>query len=167
MPCGLTMQSDKRHLKWCLKQHRGIRLTKPSDNMVRAYLQKSKNALKSMEINAQAGLTEWAVSACYYAEYFVVYALLCKIGVKSEIHDCTITLFEFLFSDSIPAEIVKELRSSKSNRVETQYYTQEITVDLNQVLTQAKRFVLEIEKTLDSLNSERIEQLQDKLKRVA
>ena len=132
------MQSDKRHLNWCLKQRKGIRLTTPSDNLVKAYLQKSKNALKSMEINAQAGLGEWAVSACYYAEYFAVYALLCKIGVKSEIHDCTITLFEYLFNDSIPAEITKELRSSKSNRVETQYYTQEITVDLNQVLTEQR-----------------------------
>ena len=166
MPCGLTMQSDKQHLNWCLKQRKGIRLTTPSDNLVKAYLQKSKNALKSMEINAQAGLGEWAVSACYYAEYFAVYALFCKLGVKSEIHDCTITLFEYLFNDSIPAEIIEELRISKSNRVETQYYTQEITVDLNQVLSQAKWFVLEIEKKLDSLDSERVEQLQNKLKQI-
>ena len=52
-----------------------------------------------MEINAQAGLIEWAVSASYYAEYFEVYSLLSKIGVKCEIHDCTIALFDYLFSE--------------------------------------------------------------------
>ena len=117
-----------------------------------------------MEINAQAGLVEWSVSASYYAKYFAVYALLSKIGVKCEIHDCTITLFEYLFSDSIPNEIVKELRDSKENRVEAQYYTQEISVDLEQVITKTKQFVLEIEKIIDALNSDKVSELQKKLK---
>ena len=75
------MQNNERHLQWCLKQSKGIRLEQPSENLVKAYLQKSKNALKSMEINAQAGLVEWSVSASYYAEYFAVYSLFSKIGI--------------------------------------------------------------------------------------
>ena len=52
--CGDTMQDDRQYLKWCLRQERGIRLVAPSDNLVKAYLEKSHNALKSMEVNAQA-----------------------------------------------------------------------------------------------------------------
>jgi uncharacterized protein (UPF0332 family) len=63
-----------------------------------------------MEVNAQVGLVEWAVSASYYAKYFVVYSLLSKVGAKCEIHDYTITLFEYLFKDSVPQEFIKELR---------------------------------------------------------
>ena len=158
------MQNNEKHLYWCLKQSKGIRIVKPSDNLLKAYLQKSRNALKSMEINAQVDLVEWAVSASYYAKYFAVYALLSKIGVKCEIHDCTITLFEYLFSDSIPREIVKDLRDSKGNRVEAQYYTQEISVDLEQVITKTRQFVLEIEKIIDSLNADKLSELQRKLK---
>ena len=161
---GVTMQNDKRYLNWCLKQSKGIRLVKPSDNLVKAYLEKSRNALKSMEINAQASLVEWAVSASYYAKYFAVYALLSKIGVKCEIHDCTITLFEHLFCDSVPRKIIKDLRNSKEDRVETQYYTHEISVDLEQVKKKTKKFVLEIENVIDGLNSEKIEELQKRLK---
>jgi hypothetical protein len=36
--------------------------------LVKAYLEKSRNALKSMEIKVQASLVEWAVSASYYAK---------------------------------------------------------------------------------------------------
>ena len=158
------MQNDKRHLNWCLKQHKGIRLVTSSENLVKAYREKAKNALKSMEINAQAGLVEWAVSASYYTKYFAVYSLLSKIGVKCEIHDCTITLFEHLFCDTVSSEIIKDLRNSKEDRVETQYYTQEIHVDLEQIIKKTKKFMLEIDSIIDGLNSEKIAELQKRLK---
>jgi uncharacterized protein (UPF0332 family) len=160
------MQNERR-LQWCLKQSKGIRVVKPSENLVKAYLQKSRNASKSMEVNAQAGLVEWAVSASYYAEYFAVYSLLSKIGVKCEIHDCTIAVFEYLFSDSMPTESIKELRDSKENRVEAQYYTQEMNVDLEKMIKKTKQFMLEIEKMVDSLNSGNISKLQRKLQTLA
>jgi uncharacterized protein (UPF0332 family) len=160
------MQS-KRRLEWCLKQSKGIRVVKPSENLVKAYLQKSRNALKSMEVNAHAGLVEWAVSASYYAKYFAVYSLLSKLGVKCEIHDCTIAVFEYLFSDSMPTESIKELRDSKENRVEAQYYMQEINVDLEDVIKKTKQFTLEIEKMIDCLNNESIAKLQKKLQPLA
>lgn len=150
-----------------MKQSKGIRIVAPSDNLVKAYHEKSKNALKSMEINAQAGLVEWAVSASYYAKYFAVYSLLSKIGVKCEIHDCTITLFEYLFCDRIPKEVIKNLRESKADRVELQYYTQQIDMDLEQVKEGTKKFVLEIENVADGLNSEIITELQKRLKVLA
>ena len=156
------MQSE-RYLQWCLKQSKGIRVVKPSENLVKAYLQKSRNASKSMEVNAQAGLVEWAVSASYYAKYFAVYSLLSKIGVKCEIHDCTITLFEYLFGDIITKEMLTDLRNSKENRVEAQYYTQEIRVELEQEIKKTKQFVLEIEKVIDGLNPEKISRLQSNL----
>lgn len=160
------MQDNKRYLMWCLKQSKGIRLAKPSENLVRAYLEKSRNALKSMEVNAKAGIAEWAVSASYYAKYFSVYALLSKIGVKCEIHDCTIALFNYLFSDSVSPQVVQELRQSKEDRIEMQYYTREIKVNLDELIKQTKNFVLEIEKIIDSLNPERTLLLQNKLKQL-
>lgn len=158
------MQGSRRYLTWCLKQSKGIRLVKPSENLVRAYLEKSRNALKSMEVNAKAGIVEWAVSASYYAKYFSVYALLSKIGVKCEIHDCTIALFNHLFIDSVSPKLVQELQQSKEDRIEMQYYTREIRVNLDQLANKTKSFVLEIEEIIDSLNSERITLLQNRLK---
>jgi len=164
--CGDTMQNNERYLKWCLKQQKGVRLVKPSVNLVKAYLEKSKNALRSMEVNAKEGIIEWAVSASYYAKYFVVYALFSKIGVKCEIHDCTIALFDYLFGNSVPRQLIKEFRRSKEDRIETQYYTRKINIDLNQLMKSTKIFVLNIEKLMDSLNSERINDLQNTLKKL-
>ncbi|HET7336983.1 MAG TPA: HEPN domain-containing protein [Candidatus Nitrosotalea sp.] len=98
------MQSDKKYLEWCAKQKKGIKVVKESENLQKAYVKKSKEALKSMEVNANAGIDEWAVSASYYAKYFIIYALLSRMGIKCEIHDCTIALFiyylEMIFRNS-------------------------------------------------------------------
>jgi hypothetical protein len=106
------MQSDKRYLRGCKRQNKGVRIVTPSDNLTKAYLEKSRNVLKSMEVNANAGISEWAISAAYYARYFAVYALLSKIGAKCEIHDCTIALFNYLFGSAVQADMVEQLRQS-------------------------------------------------------
>jgi len=160
------LEKIETHLKWCLKQRKGVRLVKPSENLVKAYLEKSRNALRSMEVNAREGISEWAVSASYYAKYFAVYALLSKVGARCEIHDCTITLFEYLFSHFIPSQVFREFRKSKEDRIETQYYTRKVNIDLNKAMKSTKNFVLEIEKILDDLNSEKIVQLQKKLEKL-
>lgn len=160
------MRGNRRYLKWCSNQGKGIRLTKPSENLVRAYLQKSRNSLKSMDANVKVGIVEWAVSTSYYARYFAVYALLSKVGVKCEIHDCTIALFSYLFGDSVPHQLVEELRQSKEDRIEVQYYTREVDVDLGKLMVRTKAFVLEMEKMIDGLNHERIASLQGKLREI-
>ncbi len=63
-----------------------------------------------------------------------------------------------------PRSSSRSLRKSKEDRVEFQYYTKETTIDLQQVIAKTKQFVLEIEKTIDSLNAEKISELQKKLK---
>jgi hypothetical protein len=76
-------------------------------------------------------------------------------------------LFEYLFCDSISKEVIKNLRKSKADRVEIQYYTQQVSVDLEQAIKGTKKFVLEIENVADGLNLERIAELQKRLKVLA
>jgi len=159
------MRSDKRYLRWCKRQNKGIRIVNPSENLTKAYLEKSRNALKSMEVNANAGITEWAISTAYYARYFAVYALLSRIGVRCEIHDCTIALFNYLFGSAMQADMVEQLRQSKQDRIDAQYYSRTIRVDLNDLTSQAKQFVLEIEKLIDGLDVQAINALRSKLNR--
>jgi len=78
---------------------------------VKAYLEKSRNALRSTAVNANEGILELAVSASHYAKYFAVYALLSKIGAKYEIHDCTTSLFEYLLGRSAPPQVFMNLET--------------------------------------------------------
>lgn len=142
----------QHYLKWCLKQSKGIKLLKPSENLARAYLGKSRNALKAMKVNAEAEIIDWAVSASYYAKYFAVYALFWKLGVKCEIHECTIALFEYLFRGKVSDDLIKELR---------------VSVDLDKVTEQTTAFVLKIEELIDSLDQSTVAGLQNELRKLS
>ncbi len=157
------MQPNEKYLKWCAKQSKGIRIVKESKNLQKAYLKKSENALKSMEVNAREGIDEWAISASYYAKYFAIYALLSRIGIKCEIHDCTIVLFGYLFSEEIAPSVMGDLRQSKEDRVEAQYYSTVEQIDSKELIAKTKDFVLKMEEIIDGLSTQKITSLQRKL----
>jgi len=105
-------------LKWC--KEKGIRLSKPNKSVSEAYMLKAKNppvAVRNEEDNP-----EWQITAGYYAIYFSVYAILMKIGIKSEIHSCTLELFEHLLGKYFNDEEVKLFKDAMQARINVQYY---------------------------------------------
>ncbi|MGI0046277.1 MAG: HEPN domain-containing protein [Nitrosotalea sp.] len=158
------MKPTKSYLKWCAKQNKGIKLVNASASLQKAYLKKSENAIKSMNANAKAGIDEWVVSTSYYAKYFAVYALLSRLGIKCEIHDCTLSIFEYLFLTEISAKAMQDLQQSKDDRVDAQYYTETIKTDQNALIADTKDFVLKIQEIIDKLTSSKIVTYQNKLK---
>ncbi|MCK4814199.1 HEPN domain-containing protein, partial [bacterium] len=96
-------------VKWCMNQKNGIKLVKPNENLCRSYMMKAKNALRSMNLNFKEDIDEWATSAAYYARYHMIYALLRKCGIKSEIHECTLEVAKFLFNEEITEDLLQEI----------------------------------------------------------
>ncbi|MBI2549522.1 hypothetical protein HYW21_09340 [Candidatus Woesearchaeota archaeon] len=39
-------KDPKKHVFWCWKQNRGIKLEDPNDNLCKAYIEKAKSALR-------------------------------------------------------------------------------------------------------------------------
>ncbi len=163
------MKEDKdlSHISWRLKQKHGIKIEEPNDNLCNVYLKKAKSALNMLSSAAEKDEVDWIATTAYYARYFALYALLQKCGIKSEIHDCTISLMHFLFVEEGLVEecFYKELQLAKELRVDTQYYVAE-GLDKQKLKTDsetARNFVLEMEKVSDSLTGQDIKQLRDKL----
>ena len=74
-------------IKWCLNQKKGIELVEPSDNLRDAYLVKAEDALDTLKTSKSR---DWQLTTAYYTIYNSIYSLLMKIGIKCEIHSCTI-----------------------------------------------------------------------------
>jgi uncharacterized protein (UPF0332 family) len=156
-------KSEVKKSKWCLSAKNGIQIIEPSENLSKAYILKSKESIKSMEVNAEAGIKDWTVSASYYSRYFAVYSVFSRIGIKCEIHECTISLFEYLFEDSFPGELIRELKLSKEDRIEAQYYTTEIHIDIYGMIERTKNFVFEVENLIDKLSTPKVKELRTKI----
>ena len=160
----------KRKIKWCLNQKSGIKLEEPNENLKKEYLKKAKSSLNMLNSALEKNEIDWIVTTAYYSRYFSLYALLQKHGIKSEIHDCSINLFKFLFIDQklIDEKYFKEIKESKDLRVDFQYYVVSETneKEIKKHSKKAREFVLEIEKFIENLKKKDVENIRDKLDKV-
>jgi uncharacterized protein (UPF0332 family) len=120
-------------------------------------------------MNAALGIREndWITTTAYYARYFALYALLMKMGIKSEIHDCSIAIAELLTENEILREsLVSDIQYSKQARIDTQYYVERELdeVSIRKDVENARNFVLELEKAIESVTTDRIERARAQIK---
>ncbi|MBS3162953.1 HEPN domain-containing protein [Candidatus Woesearchaeota archaeon] len=108
-------------IDWCKQQRNGIELVEPNDNLAKAYIKKAEDSL-SASLNLDNN-KDWKISSLYYTMYFSVYAVLLKIGIKCEIHSCTIAFAEHILKDYFKPEEIEILKKSMKARIDVQYYT--------------------------------------------
>ncbi len=152
-------------ITWCTKQKKGIRIEKPNNELCKSYIKEANDSILSMNANIKAGLRKWAIITAYYARYNSIYALLTKIGIKCEIHDCSITLMRYLFSEKFDSGFFDELEKSKQHRIDMQYYTNK-TISVNEYekdIESAADFVLKIEEVVNKIRNEEIEAVRKKI----
>lgn len=107
-------------LSWCLKTKNGIKLREPNGPLADAYLQKAEDSLKTMKLVRN---NEWKITTAYYGMYFSVYAILIKIGIKCEIHICTIEFVKRFLGYYFNKEEIEFLSRALQARIDAQYYT--------------------------------------------
>ena len=154
-------------LIWCFKQKRGIRITEPNPNLTKAYLNKATSALNTMTATLQINEADWTATTAYYARYFALYALLMKIGAKSEIHDCTINIAQLLANHGILNQnLVNDIAEAKRTRIDTQYYvaTQLNQKEIRKNAETARKFVIEIEQIIENITPKQINTIRTLLK---
>ncbi|MCJ7559711.1 HEPN domain-containing protein [Candidatus Bathyarchaeota archaeon] len=111
--------------------------------------------------------TDWTATTAYYARYFALYALLMKIGVKSEIHDCTINVAKLLSKNLIlNPRLTDDITKAKQTRIDTQYYVEKEPnqTEIKNNVEATRKFVLEIEQTIENITPEQINSVRTQLK---
>ncbi len=160
-------EGPESHISWCWKQKRGIKLEAPNKNLCNAYIEKAKSSLNMLDSAIEKDEIDWIATTAYYSRYFALYALLQKCGVKSEIHDCTISLMRFLFVTEkiIPEQFYSELLLAKELRVDAQYYVTE-QIDREKLKADsatARNFVLRMEEIIEGITEIQIKRVRQKL----
>jgi len=151
-----------KKISWCKKQEKGIKIQEPNNNLSDEYYQNAEESIKVLKSIVSTKSNMWLATTKYYIEYFAIYSILMKIGVKCEIHDCTIVLIKFLEENGIIQKgISKILEEDKELRIDNQYYLKNKPVNIN--YEQLSDFMVSIKKSLDTLNLDRIKELRRKI----
>jgi uncharacterized protein (UPF0332 family) len=86
-----------------------------------------------------------------------------KMGIKSEIHDCSIAIARLLMEKGILGKgLASDISNSKQARIDIQYYVER---ELDQAFVRkdvenARYFVLELEKVIENMTTDRIEEVR-------
>jgi len=152
-------------IKWCLKAKNGLELVEPNSNLSTAYLKKAEDSLKSIDMNK---VKEWKITTAYYASYFSLYAILMKLGIKCEIHSCTIEFAKQFLNTFFKSEDLDFLEESFKTRIDTQYYVNRDVPDkkYSDMLKGTPAFHIKCKQILNKLTEKDVNRIRDILQKM-
>lgn len=146
-----------------LYEEKKLTFVEPSEEIKESYIQKSRNALKSATILLENEQIEDSVPLAYYSMYYILTALLYKVGIKCENHAAAIILLKELFKKDN-----KDISFAKSERVDKQYYI-DFTIteeEVKSLITIAKEFNGIMYDFIEQLTSEQCTEYKNELRKV-
>ena len=146
-------------IKWCAGKKEGLSLIEPNSNLAEAYIKKSEEALESMRVNV---IKDWKISTAYYTLYFSLYSVLTKIGIKCEIHSCTIEFAKRFLGEFFSEEELDFTEDSLKARIDSQYYVDRTVPDeqYNKMIKKAPEFLVKCKLILIKLNEKKINEIR-------
>ena len=151
-------------IRWCMGKKEGLSLIEPNSNLAEAYIKKSEEALESMRVNI---INDWKISTAYYTLYFSLYAVLTKIGIKCEIHSCTIEFAKKFLKEFFSEEEFDFIGDSLKARIDSQYYADRTVPDerYNKMIKDAPDFLVKCKSILVKLNEKKINEIRMEFKK--
>ena len=151
-------------IRWCLRKKNGIEIVEPNENLSKAYIRKAEDSLR-----ASATLKDnkdWEVSSAYYAQYFSLYAILMKIGIKCEIHSCTIAFMEEFLSGHFTSEEIAFVYKSEKARNDLQYYSDRPISDemYAKILSRTPSFVAKCKQVLNRIEEKEVKTIRESIR---
>jgi uncharacterized protein (UPF0332 family) len=151
-------------INWCLKQKSGIKIVEPNENISESYIKMAEDSIGTMNREKDKNII-FSVSAGYYSMYYSLYSILMRIGVKCEIHQCSIKFMEKFLDEFFSKEHINQINSAFKLRNITQYYVDKIIdkKEINNLLQNAPDFVEHSKNILSSINQDKINEIRNKL----
>ena len=151
-------------IKWCTRKKGGLNLVEPNSDLANAYIKKAEEALESMRVNT---IKDWKISTAYYTIYFSLYAVLMKLGVKCEIHSCTIEFAKRFLKEYFEEIELDFTEDSLKARVDSQYYINRTVPDeqYNKMIQKAPEFMVKCKSVLIKLNEKKVNEIRDKFQK--
>lgn len=151
-------------LKWCCGSKERMRLIEPNENLSRGYLEMAEKAIGTMTREKNYN-PQFAISACYYSMYYSLYAVLMKIGIKSEVHSCTLEFMKVLLKNVYSEEDIKIIKKAFNARDIAQYYVDRIVSkeDIDFIFSNAPYFLSKSKEVLAKINEKDIKDIREKL----
>ncbi len=150
----------KSKIKWCFNQKSCVEIIEPNENLSRGFLKKAEDALEEMR---NAKKREWKIETGYYAIYHPIYSLLMKIGLKSELHVCTIEFIGELLPEYFSKDQIAMLNRALQTRKDATYYVNREIRDeaMKEIMDEAPRMIVKCKSIIPKLTEKKIIEIRN------
>jgi len=151
-------------LNWCLQHKDGLRLIEPNQNMSDAYLGMAEDSIMALKNVGKSKI--WAATMSYYIFYYSLYSLMLRIGVKCEIHSCSIVFMRFCLKDFYNKEDMEMMDMAFSARTDLQYYADRSVEQkiIDDIQAYCKDFYVKTKDIIVNINENQIQAIRKRLK---
>ena len=151
-------------IKGCVGKKKGLSLVEPNSDLAKSYIKKAEEALESMRVII---IKDWKISTAYYTIYFSLYAILMKLGVKCEIHSCTIEFARRFLKEYFEEADLDFTEDSLKARVDSQYYINRTVPDeqYNKMIQKTPEFLVKCKSIIIKLNEKKVNKIRDKFQK--
>ena len=142
-----------------LAKEEKLQAVEPSDEIKKAYIQRSEESLSSAKALLKIGNLKDSVALAYYSMYHCLLAALFRIGIKCENHTASIILLKEVFGVDDT-----KISKAKSERVDKQYYV-DFSVnseEANNAIKAAEGFIAELTNLIATFSEESITEYRKK-----
>ncbi len=188
-PKDIITKAFKREIQL----ERGLKITVPNNNLVKAHADKADHNLIVMTDLDKLGHSDWVVITAYYSMYHASIAILSKIGLDSKDHATTVAVLEYFFGKKIEKSLldkfdelkgkleiikieekyIRYLWKTKKTRETMQYGIAITYKETDIIINNAREFVVKIKLLLEDIDKEfigisikELKELQDSAKRM-
>jgi uncharacterized protein (UPF0332 family) len=117
-------------------------------------------------LNKLKGIEIWSTTTTYYIFYYSLYSLMMRIGVKCEIHSCSLEFMKHFLSKFYDERDVKMINKAFNARIDLQYYPDRPVDkrDLEEIKKYCKHFFIKTKDILSLITEDDIGKLRKNLK---
>ena len=152
-------------ISWCIRQKDGLELIEPNINVSRSYAKMAEESIETLPGVANSRI--WTAVASYYIFYYSLYSLMMRIGVKCEIHSCSLEFMRqylHLFYSKEDSEMINKAMKA---RIDLQYYADR-PVDAREIEKTSKYckiFFIKTNDLISMLTEAQIKQVRESIQK--
>jgi uncharacterized protein (UPF0332 family) len=150
-------------INWCFNYKNGLEIVEPSENMSISYMKMAEESMAMIKKNEESRI--WTASTSYYTMYYCLYSIMMKIGIKCEIHKCSIEFMKHFLHNYYNDEELELIKIAFDVRNILQYYPDKLMEDskLDIVKKGAVDFLVKTKQILTSITENEIKDIRSNM----
>lgn len=150
-------------IEWCFNVKNGLDIVEPNENMSVSYLSMAEESMFMIKKNEESRI--WTASTSYYTMYYCLYSIMMKIGIKCEIHQCSIEFMKYFLNEFYSNDDLELIKTALDVRNNLQYYPDRLIDNskIELIKKEAVEFFIKSKDILIKITENKINEIRKKL----